>query len=145
MVDRVKLGKKSNRKGKAYERKVARDMSKFTGQTWKRTPHSGAGHIPGDIMRLPEPFEYTIELKNRKDLTLDRVFKNPNVLQPYMEDKQILIFNNHGQSLVVLSVDIVTSSFGKLYSCITTSLKVGGDWYIMSTLKDLCACIKENE
>ena len=72
---------------------------------------SGAGHVPGDIMRLPEPFEYEIELKNRNDVSLLRAFKNPNSLQPYVSDKQILMFNDNGLTLVVMAFIIAIGFF----------------------------------
>lgn len=103
MVDYVAQGKKNRRKGTEYERKVAREMSKLTGQVWRRTPYSGAAHISGDIFRLsPTPFPFTVELKNRADITLDKIFRNPNCIWELVNE-QILIFNNHGQDLVVLS------------------------------------------
>lgn len=147
MVDYKKQGKANRRKGTEYERKVARKMTELTGMTWRRTPYSGAGHIPGDVMRLPEPFEYEIELKNRNDVSLLRAFKNPNSLQPYVSDKQILMFNDNGLTLVVMHEDIaIDILLDTNYNAVgtVTSLDIGNDAYSMVTLKDFCAMIKEN-
>lgn len=107
MVDRVKIGRAARRKGTAYERKVARLLTSITGFTWRRVPYSGASYIPGDVTVVDGDyvFPFVVELKNRKDLTLQKVFKNPDVLLQYMEENTILIFNSGGQSLVVFPVD----------------------------------------
>ena len=149
-VDRVKLGRANRRKGAAYERKVANIMTKLTGQTYRRTPYSGAGHIPGDIMRLPEPFPYEIELKNRHDITLTRIFKNPNTIQKYVSDTQILIFNESSLSMVVIHKDMYINLVRKQETIpfplnIDTNLSIGGDRYWMITLKDFCNLIKEED
>jgi len=109
--EKIKLGKKNRRKGIGFERKVARELSKHTGDRWIRTPYSGAGHIAGDIMRLsPFSFPYAIECKNRADITLLKVLKNPEILRPYMKDMQIIIFNDNGCSLVVIPEECVVKS-----------------------------------
>ena len=108
MVDRVKIGRAARRKGTAYERKIARLLTKITGFNWRRVPYSGASYIPGDVTIVDGDcvFPYTVELKNRKDLTLQKVFKNPDVLLQYMEENTVLIFNSGGQSLVVFPVSV---------------------------------------
>ncbi len=137
-----KKGKKSNSKGKSYERELARKMSKLTGQTWRRTPYSGAGHIVGDIFRLPNPFPYAIEAKNRVDITLDRIFRNSNVIWDLVSDTQILIFNNRGQDLVVVPYKGTVNLGG----CqIFAQLKFTEEYYYMISLEDFAKIIKEYE
>lgn len=134
-----KKGKKSNSKGKAYEREIARKLSKFTGQTWKRTPYSGAGHIAGDVFRLvPSAFPFTVECKNRVDITLDRIFRNPNVIWDLVSDTQILIFNNRGQDLVVVPYKGTVNLGG----CqIFAQLKFTEEYYYMISLEDFAKII----
>lgn len=141
MVDRKKLGKANKAKGSAYERRVAKAMTKFTGDKWVRTPMSGAWHIPGDIMRLKVAYEYTIECKNRRDITLLKVFKNPNLLTPWAEDKQIIIFNDSGTHICVVPNSLALKepkllSFSSLWE--TT---IAGESYYILSLKDLCEII----
>lgn len=103
MRTKSQLGKYSRNKGASYERDIARKLSKLTGQTWRRTPQSGANCIAGDVHRLsPSSFPYTIELKNREDIKLDKIFRNPSSIWEFLSDKQILIFNNRGQDFVVI-------------------------------------------
>ncbi len=143
-VDRKKLGKANRLKGTNYERKVARKMTELTGQNWRRTPYSGAGHIPGDVMRLPDPFPYEIELKNRNDVSLLRAFKNPNSLQPYVSDKQILMFNDNGLTLVVIHENMNVGWSKDTPIICRTDIFIGNEWYRMHSLKDFCAMIKED-
>ncbi len=104
MTDWKKIGKKSKRKGSNYERKVARDLTKITGYNWRRVPYSGASYIPGDVTIVEGDIKlgYVVELKNRADLTLSRIFKHPAVLGEYLKEGDILIFNNEGQSIAVV-------------------------------------------
>lgn len=133
-VDRKKLGKTNRRKGINYERKVARNMTKYTGDKWNRAPYSGASYIEGDIVRLNKEFPYVIECKNRKDITLDKIFRRPELLTPYISDSQILIFNNRGQSLVVYPSGII-----KVYSSkICAIIELENEVYYMESLKDFC-------
>lgn len=139
MIDRKKLGKKNKAKGSAYERKVAREISKRTGERWVRTPMSGAWHIPGDICNLDNPYEYTIECKNRQDLSLLKVFKNPEVLKPWAEDKQIIIFNDSGTSIVVAPVEFIEKDYDFCYGTCVIQKKV---YYIM-ILKEFCKLLNK--
>ena len=145
MVDRKKLGKANRRKGHDFERKVAKFISNHTGSDWRRTPYSGAGHISGDVFRLPTPFPYAIELKNRKDITLDKIFKNPDTIKQYVSSEQILIFNNKGQAIVIVNMEIMKkmpyTESGEFSP--VTDLHIDGDWYLMLNLKDFCDLLKE--
>ena len=102
MADMKKIGKANKKKGSNYERKIANIMSKYTGQRWKRTPYSGAGHISGDVFCLDFEFPYVIELKNRRDLSLLKVFKNPQIVAKYLEDNTILVFNDSGTDIILV-------------------------------------------
>ncbi len=102
MADFSKVGKKSCRKGKTHERRVARKLSELLNMEFKRTPQSGGGHVPGDVMRLDGPFRLEIECKDRVQITIEKVFKNPTVLRAILADRRLVIFNSDGKDYCVL-------------------------------------------
>lgn len=144
MVDRAKIGKKARRKGTNYERKVAKELTKITGYNWRRVPYSGASYIPGDVTIVDEGYEFqwVVELKNRKDLNLQKVFKNPLVLKPYFLEADILIFNSNGQSVVVVSPNIC---FASGYPRTRIRFDINGDCYIGFDIKYFDKIIRKEE
>lgn len=122
-TDWKKLGKQNRAKGAAYERKIAKELTKITGYKWSRVPYSGASYIPGDVTIVDGDFifPHVVELKNRQDLTLAKVYRNPKVMKQYLEENTILIFKSDGRSYVVipacvrgvelLDIDVVTRIF----------------------------------
>lgn len=98
---RSDIGRYSREKGTRFERAVARELSKITGMKFRRTPYSGGGHVPGDIMRVDGPFRLEIETKNRKELKLSRIFKNPLLITEYLHPNKIVIFNEDGHRYCV--------------------------------------------
>ena len=116
-------------------------MTKLTGNKWVRVPYSGAAHIPGDVMCITKPFKMVIELKNREDVSLDRIFKTPNSIQPYMQENQVLMFNNHGQTLVVIPIEMILGyDMGSFHA----TVKISNEWYSIVDLKTFCDIIKED-
>lgn len=88
-VDRSKLGKSSKSKGKTFERRVASLLISFTGVNFRRTPCSGgmnkfggvvvAEHIfSGDVLCDSPDFDFSVEAKNRQDISLTAVLRNPS-------------------------------------------------------------------
>lgn len=87
-IDRSKVGRKSKRKGKKYESRVASILTKFTGAKFRRVPSSGGfnktgGRVileqvfSGDVLCEDRLFGFNVEAKNRKDISLTALLKNP--------------------------------------------------------------------
>ena len=142
VVDRVALGRRARTKGTNYERTIARLMSKYTGLRWNRVPYSGASYIPGDVTCLDKPYPLVIELKNRADCNLNRVFRNPQTINTYVNEEQVLIFNNSGQNIVVAPYNKITSVSIR-FPDNHAMVKIAGIMYIVLDLKDFCSIIME--
>jgi hypothetical protein len=87
-TDLSAVGRRSKRKGKKYESRVASILSKFTGVNFRRVPMSGgfnkfggvvvAEHVfSGDVLCDNKSFLYSVEAKNREDVSLTALLKNP--------------------------------------------------------------------
>ena len=142
--DPVKTGQAAKRKGNGYEHLVARFISKLTKLTWKKTPRSGGLHIAGDVFCLNLPTQpFVIECKNRERIALSRIFKNPNSTltdrktgEPLVSKEQIMVFNNHGQHLMIAHPDLLKHvPWGAAYSWQHMIIYYRGDRYIMMDLK----------
>jgi len=137
LKDKRKMGKAAKRKGSRYELKVAKTLTKHTNFTWRRTPYSGAGHIAGDVFATDFEFPWVVELKDRKDTSLLKVFKNPECIAKWLEDKTILVFNDGGTDVVVAPCEYPTNcrpNFGAY-------LKNSKGEFIMFTMKLFCDTI----
>ena len=88
IMDKSKIGKKSKRKGKKYEARIAFILSEFTGMKFRRVPSSGGfnktgGQVilenvfSGDVICEDRAFAFSVEAKNRKDISLTALLKNP--------------------------------------------------------------------
>ena len=94
-IDRQKTGSRNKKRGGEFERRVAKLLTEYTGLKWNRTPLSGASIIAGDIYCLDKPMPFTIECKDRQDITLLKIFSNLDVLrnaktnESLISDKQI--------------------------------------------------------
>lgn len=88
MIDRSKIGRKSKRKGRKYESRVAHLLTEFTGVNFRRVPASGgfnktggvvvAQHVfSGDVICDDHRFLFSVEAKNRKDMSLTALLKSP--------------------------------------------------------------------
>lgn len=61
----------SNRKGKEFEQRIARQINEQFGTNVKRTPNSGGLSIKGDIIATSGPLSaYHFELKNQEKLNI---------------------------------------------------------------------------
>jgi hypothetical protein len=106
----VKTGQAAKRKGNGYEHRVAKFISNLTKLRWKKTPRSGGLHIAGDVFCLDFPTQpFAIECKDRERIDLSKIFKNPNSTltdrktgEPLVSEEQIMVFNNHGQHLMIV-------------------------------------------
>lgn len=80
---RSQIGKSSKNKGSSFELKTARELSKWWGETFHRTPASGALHwkddkrVSGDIVPPDGSiFPFSVECKNHEGWTLDTMVTN---------------------------------------------------------------------
>lgn len=66
-----KIGKRSRRKGKSFEREMAKYFTKWTGVKWETTRNSGRTDLKGDIYPVDYPdFPMVVECKHRKAYTV---------------------------------------------------------------------------
>lgn len=138
-AQRSMRGKAARRKGTDYERKIARTLKKLTGKRWSRVPMSGASYIPGDVTCLDFDLPFVIELKNREDIRLNKIYKSPHVLNHLVSMEQILIFNNDGQDLVVIPYELGAGKIEIPYSVLDSC---GMECYVI-TLKNFATILKE--
>lgn len=120
-IDHSKIGRRSKRKGKRYESRVAKLLTDFTKVNFRKIPSSGgfnkfggvvvAKHVfTGDVCCDNSSFKYSVEAKNRQDINIATIIKNPSTspLSKYwyqcVEDansnnkKPIMFFKPNNQS-----------------------------------------------
>lgn len=84
-----KLGIKSKRKGKTYERRCAKILMEFTNTPFRSTPSSGGFNkfstvqvkkelFCGDIICDDANFRYCVEAKNRANFSFTSILKSPS-------------------------------------------------------------------
>lgn len=76
-------GSGAKNKGAIYERKIAKEFTKWWGFTFYRVPGSGSLHwsgsmnVGGDVTSSPEAgFNFVIECKNHEEWTIENLFLN---------------------------------------------------------------------
>lgn len=88
LIDRSKIGKKSKRKGKTYERRCAKILIDYTGINFRSTPASGGFNKQGGVTIREElfcgdlicdnpNFRFCVEAKNRQEFSITALLKNP--------------------------------------------------------------------
>ena len=90
-VDRSKVGKRSKRKGKTYERRCAKILKEFTTVNFRSTPGSGGFNkqgvsireelFCGDLISDSPKFRYCIESKNRDSFSWTAILKSPETAE----------------------------------------------------------------
>ena len=86
--DYSKIGKRSKRKGKTYERRCSKILMEFTGCGFRSTPGSGGfnkqGGVAireelfcGDLICDKSTFRYCVEAKNRENFSFTALLKSP--------------------------------------------------------------------
>lgn len=80
--ERSKKGRASKRKGAEFELSVAKILTKWWGETFKRTPLSGGwakGVVCGDVLSLDEnsTFPFSVECKRDESFSLYQLLKYP--------------------------------------------------------------------
>ena len=83
------IGKRSKRKGKHYEARVAQLLTEFTNVKFRRVPVGSGGYnktgglviakhiFTGDVFSANPSFIFSVEAKNRKDISLTALLKSP--------------------------------------------------------------------
>jgi len=66
MTDWSSVGRKSRRKGKAFEQEVARYLTAVSGEKFTSTRNSGRTDLKGDIYCMSTPSRWVVECKDRK-------------------------------------------------------------------------------
>jgi hypothetical protein len=81
-------GRRSKRKGKTYERRVAKILKEFTSVEFRSTPSSGGFNkfggatireelFCGDVIADDATFRYCVEAKNREEFSFTSILKSP--------------------------------------------------------------------
>ena len=108
----------SRQKGAAFETKICKKLEELTGESWERTPGSGAyatrtGNLKfaGDVMCTSKPSKYVFELKKYKEADIENLLvRKGNVwkwFEQLVKEKKhrpgILVFmKNYGRTIVVV-------------------------------------------
>jgi hypothetical protein len=116
----------SKHKGSEYELKIAKVLSDWWGEPFRRTPMSGGLHwrednrVSGDIVTPPDSvFPYNIECKKREEWSFDQLIKGTGEIESYWEQcdrdargirrKPLLIFSkNFNPDYIMLYIDDYT-------------------------------------
>jgi hypothetical protein len=90
-TDHSKVGKRSKRKGKTYERRCAKILKEFTDVNFRSTPGSGGFNkqgvsireelFCGDLISDSPKFRYCIEAKNRESFSWTAILKSPDTAE----------------------------------------------------------------
>lgn len=86
--DASAVGRRSKRKGKTYEARVASLLTEFTKVPFRRVPNSGGFNksggvvvaeqvFTGDVFCDNPAFRYSVEAKHRQDISLTALLKKP--------------------------------------------------------------------
>lgn len=135
-VNRVATGKVAKRRGNSFELAVARYLSRKTGSTFKRTPASGGMEFKGDIFLLGGDLPFILECKNREDIHLLKILKDPEYIADLVHNKQVLIFNQR-EAVVVYPVCLGLPTTGSYFDVV-----INENPYIITPLKDFVDVIK---
>ncbi len=146
-----KIGRKSRRKGKCFERELARYFTSWFGAKWETTRNSGRTDLPGDIYCPTRPIQVCVEAKHRKTWTLSAIARNNTAYRKEL-DKVIREWEkDHSEAYPVLWVfcknadGLWVAAFGAEHS---HSLTWNGDprdvfhWDMMLVERDGAAWIR---
>jgi hypothetical protein len=98
-------GRSSQRKGKDYERYIAKLLAKAFDTNVRRTPCSGGLDIKGDLRNLSGPLEaYVFECKKQEKLNIWKCLQQ-TFLQAGSGKKGVLVFSrNHERDYVCMDI-----------------------------------------
>lgn len=97
----------ANRKGKDYERRIAKKINSALGTNLRRTPLSGGMELKGDILETnPDSplYRYHLELKNHKTLAIPGWWKQATSDCP-LSKIPALGFNLKGTDMICIELD----------------------------------------
>ncbi|MCK5016068.1 MAG: hypothetical protein KAS32_03265 [Candidatus Peribacteraceae bacterium] len=145
-----KIGKKSRRKGKAFECKMARHFTEWTGMEWSSTRNSGRTDLKGDIycVRNPE-ISLIIECKDRKSYSVHAMVKPTkaffdmeleNIKKLYASDMDALMFIVKNDTGIWISIRQRTA--GNKITCVAregcdTIRAHGNNWILLKDLESI--------
>jgi len=102
------IGKRSRRKGASFQNTVARMLSKAWDIPVLSTPQSGGLSLKGDLCVGGNPPKYTlaysVECKNRKDISIPVILRNPDILP--ISESQVVFFKEYGSKNIWLAFDV---------------------------------------
>lgn len=94
LPDYSKIGRRSKRRGKTYERRVAALLTQLTGINFRKVPSSGGWNkqglvvleqqFSGDVVCDNSNFKFSVEAKNRTNFSLISALSNPDTA-PFTE------------------------------------------------------------
>lgn len=112
-------GRRSSRRGKAFERRVAKYLTRVMGFEWRRTPLSGGWtkkrqeHL-GDVYPVGNPSlekKVLVECKNRKGWTLQQLMRKTGPVGKWMRsleeapvERRLLFLTSPGSSFTLLGL-----------------------------------------
>lgn len=95
------IGRRSRRKGKAFECAFARKMTELTGMKWESTRNSGRTDLKGDIYCPDSPdLPVVIECKHRNEYRLEHLF-NPTASLQTAIDKNLRDAADKGATAII--------------------------------------------
>jgi len=105
-TDWSKVGKKSRRKGKAFECELARLFRKISGDNWQTSRNSGRTDTRGDIYCADYP-NVMVECKHRKSLTLKSMLNGTKIYTDTIDyiTKDFLKYEHLDTLLIVMKTE----------------------------------------
>lgn len=100
-VDKSRMGKRSKDTGKDFERDIAKRLTTITGKRWRRTICSGGQYESYDVKCLDGGYP-PVECKNRADITLEKVWRNPDILRGIVDESSVVVFHSGNLNLCVV-------------------------------------------
>ena len=143
MPDWKKIGKRSKDKGKAFERDIAKRLTVLTGRRWRRTICSGGQYETYDVKCLDGGYP-PIECKNRKDITLEKVWKNPDILRSIVDEFSVVVFHSGSLNLCVVPCSM-KSGLGFERAAVVADLEIDGLPYWMFSIEHFKVLEQTNE
>ena len=108
----------ANKKGKNFERAVARILNIAFNTNVRRTPMSGGSFIKGDIVDInPDSilFDYHFECKNQEKLNIWKALAQARYDRPMNKTPLVVFTKNFEKNYVALELeDFINERFNKL-------------------------------
>ena len=99
------VGKMSRRKGKQFEREIAKFFTEWTDVKWETTRNSGRTDLIGDIYMPSKPlFPMVVECKHRRNFTVHAMIKPTKAFQDMLDAVQAKWLNEAKRSILVIII-----------------------------------------